>query len=273
MEKMDFNRKFKFWFYQISHSEAIIRSPKTDSDKIYDTNIDIYLGDIQYIEMPCLLRGLQIDKATKEDAVYLSQKFDRDILVEKIVVLISEGKRFYVIASIIQVLENDLDYDVLPIYGFDLMEKTDFNRKFKFWFYQISHSEAIIRDDLIEKIEFKDRKFKFWFYQVVQSEAIIRSSKTDLDKVYDTTIDIYLGDIQYIEIPWLLRGVQIDKATREDAVYLSQKLGRDISVEEIVVFISEGKRYYVTASIIKIMESNLGHWILPIYAYLVNKDS
>ena len=44
MEQKDFsNRKFKFWFYQISHSEAIIRSPKVDLDKTYNTNIDIYI--------------------------------------------------------------------------------------------------------------------------------------------------------------------------------------------------------------------------------------
>lgn len=118
LEKMDFNREFKFWFYQVSHGEAIIRSPKTDSEKTYGINIDIYLGNIMYIEMPCLFQGLQIDKATEEDAVYLSQKLDKDISVEKIVVLISEGKRYYVIASIIKIMENNLDYGVLPIRAF-----------------------------------------------------------------------------------------------------------------------------------------------------------
>lgn len=116
---MDFkDRKFKFWFYQVSHSEAIIRSPKTDLDKIYVTNIDIYLGDISYIEMPCILQGLQIDEPTKEDRVYLSQKLDKDIPIKKIVVLVSEGKRYYVVASIIKIMENDLDYGILPIYAF-----------------------------------------------------------------------------------------------------------------------------------------------------------
>lgn len=116
---MDFNdRKFKFWFYQVTHSEAIIRSPKTDLDKIYATNIDIYLGDISYIEMPCILHGLQIDEPTKEDRVYLSQKLDKDIPIKKIVVLVSEGKRYYVVASIIKIMENDLDYGILPIYAF-----------------------------------------------------------------------------------------------------------------------------------------------------------
>lgn len=119
MEKKNFtNRKFKFWFYQVSHSEAIIRSPKTDLHKIYDLNIDIYLGDISYIEMPCILEGLQIEAATEEDVIYLSQKLSKDISMNNIVVLISEGKRYYVVASIIKIMENDLDYGVLPIYAF-----------------------------------------------------------------------------------------------------------------------------------------------------------
>lgn len=112
------DRKFKFWFYQVSHSEAIIRSSKTDLDRTYNTNIDIYLGDIYYIEMPCLLQGLQIKDATEENCIYLSQKLGKDIPMKKIIVLVSGGKRYYIVASIIKFMENDLDYGVLPIHAF-----------------------------------------------------------------------------------------------------------------------------------------------------------
>ena len=118
------NRKFKFWFYQISHSEAIIRSPKIDLNKTYDTNIDIYLGDIYYIEMPCILQDLQIDYANEEDYFYLSRKLEKDISIEKIIVLVSGKKRYYIVASVIKFLENDLDYGVLPIHAF-LANKED----------------------------------------------------------------------------------------------------------------------------------------------------
>lgn len=116
MELKEFaNRKFKFWFYQVSHSEAIVRSPKTDFDKVYDTNIDIYFGDIDYIEMPCLLEGLQIDKATKEEQSYLCNKLDKDISKKRIIVLVSDGKRYYIVASIIKIMKNNLDYGDLPV--------------------------------------------------------------------------------------------------------------------------------------------------------------
>ena len=119
MDKMElYGRKFKLWFYQVSHSEAIIRSPKMDGNKVYDKNIDIYVGDIDYIEMPCILQELWIDKATQDDAAYLRQKCNKDIPVERIVVFVSEGKRYYVAASIIKIMENDLDFAILPIYAF-----------------------------------------------------------------------------------------------------------------------------------------------------------
>ncbi len=112
------DRKFKLWFYQVSHCEAIIRSPKTDLDKKYETNIDLYLGDIMYMEVPWILYGLQIGEATEEDAAYLTQRLGKEIPLKKIIVLLSEGRRFYVVASIIKVLENDLDYSMVPICAF-----------------------------------------------------------------------------------------------------------------------------------------------------------
>lgn len=113
-----YKRKFKLWFYQVSHSEAIIRSPKRQLEKTYDTNIDIYLGDIVYMEMPTVIQELQIINATAEDANYLTGKLGKAVSMEKIIIFISWGKKYYVVASIIKIMENDLDYGVLPIQTF-----------------------------------------------------------------------------------------------------------------------------------------------------------
>ncbi len=123
----------------------------------------------------------------------------------------------------------------------------------------------------METINFSDRKFKLWFYQISHSEAIIRSPKTDLNKIYSSNIDIYLGDIDYIEIPWIFYGLKIDQATEEDALYLCKRLAKDIPLEKIVVFITEERRYYVVASIIEILENDLDYGVLPIYAFLENR--
>ncbi len=113
-----YKRKFKLWFYQVSHSEAIIRSPKRQLEKTYDTNIDIYLGDIVYMEMPAIIQELRIINATVEDVNYLTEKSGKTVSIEKIIIFISQGKKYYVVASIIKIMENDLDYGVLPIHTF-----------------------------------------------------------------------------------------------------------------------------------------------------------
>lgn len=63
------------------------------------------------------LQGLQLDKATEDDRIYLSSKIDKDVPMNKIAVPVTEGKRFYVAAGIIKIMENDLYYGVLRIFG------------------------------------------------------------------------------------------------------------------------------------------------------------
>lgn len=108
------NRNFKLWFYHVTHNEALIRSPKND---VYD-NIDIYFADIKYIEVPSILTNLHIDKATKEDVEYLSKKIENDITIEDIKVMISEKHRYYIVASVMKIMENDLELFELPFYTF-----------------------------------------------------------------------------------------------------------------------------------------------------------
>lgn len=118
MDEEIYKRKFKLWFYQVSYSEAIIRSPKRHLEKIYDTNVDIYLGDIEYMEMPTNIQELEISNATVEDVDYISEKTGKAIAKEKIIVFISQGRKYYVVASIVKMMKNDLDYLSLPIYTF-----------------------------------------------------------------------------------------------------------------------------------------------------------
>lgn len=118
MDEEIYNRKFKLWFYQVTHSEAIIRSPKWHLEKTYDTNIDIYLGGIVYMEMPTNIQELEISNATSEDVAYIFEKTGKAIAIEKIIVFISQGRKYYVVASIVKIMKNDLVYLSLPIYTF-----------------------------------------------------------------------------------------------------------------------------------------------------------
>lgn len=121
------NRKFKFWFYHVTHSEALIRSPKSEN---YDNNIDIHFIDITYIEMPSTLKDLRIEDGTQKDAIYLSNKLNKDVSLENIRVLISDGRRFYIVASIINITENMLPFMVLPFCTF-MIDKEQFESDFE----------------------------------------------------------------------------------------------------------------------------------------------
>lgn len=109
------NRKFKFWFYHVTHGEAIIRSVKTEE---FGTNIDIYFGDIQYIEIPTKLSELKLENANETDIVYLTEKTGNVVRSQDVIVLFSGERRFYIIASIVKVMENTLETNELPIMTF-----------------------------------------------------------------------------------------------------------------------------------------------------------
>ncbi len=111
-----YDRKFQLWFYQVSHSEAIIRSYKCSTNE--ESNIDIYLGAIHYLEIPCVLEGLEIKKITEEDITYISTKINQDISGKKVIVLAAGNKKYYIVAGLVKLLENNLPFEMLPIHIF-----------------------------------------------------------------------------------------------------------------------------------------------------------
>lgn len=108
-------RKFKFWFYHATHGEAIIRSAKNNE---FDKNIDLYFGDVQYIEMPTMITELRLEKADEADIAYLTKRMGRRVLANNVTVLVSGENRYYIVASINKIMENSLEMNELPILTF-----------------------------------------------------------------------------------------------------------------------------------------------------------
>ena len=109
------NRRFQLLFYQISHGELIIRSQKNDN---YFHTIDIYFGDVIYMEIPSELNGIRFRRANADDVSYINSKIKKYIIQDNIVVIISEEKEYYIVASVISINENDLSFVELPIHCF-----------------------------------------------------------------------------------------------------------------------------------------------------------
>lgn len=113
-------RIFQLLFYQISHGEMIIRSQKNDNEKDDNTNhtIDIYFGDVIYMEIPKKLNGIVFRSALADDVKYINSKIGKKVTEDEIVVIISEEREYYIVASVISIIENELSLFELPIHCF-----------------------------------------------------------------------------------------------------------------------------------------------------------
>ncbi len=122
-----------------------------------------------------------------------------------------------------------------------------------------------VRDFNSNEFLWGERKYKLLFYQVSHGEMILRSDKDDIAQSH--TIDIYFGDVKYMEIPSELKGIRFRRANENDIRYLKSKLS-DITEDEVVVIISNGTEYFVVASLISILENDLSYMELPIHCFL-----
>jgi len=104
-------RNFKFWYYRVSHGELLVRSPKDSNN---NTNLDIVVTDVKYVDLPKLLPNLEIHEANDDDMIYLKSRIGDKLEGNEIAVLVTEQKRFYIVATFIKIQENELDIFDLP---------------------------------------------------------------------------------------------------------------------------------------------------------------
>ncbi len=106
------DRTFKIWEYQVSHGQLLIRSPKapaTNAAPERTTNIDLAFVGVEYMALPRVFRGLELSDPTREELKQLELLLGRPLEPENVRMLVSEGRRFSVVASSFTVSENDWD--------------------------------------------------------------------------------------------------------------------------------------------------------------------
>lgn len=105
---MEINKlKFKMWYYTVSHGQLLLRSNGS-------TNIDIYFGDVIYIEIPTSMSDLTVRETTKEDDEYIRKKIGKVNNTQKITVLLCENRKYYIVSSVMMIMENSLSAFELP---------------------------------------------------------------------------------------------------------------------------------------------------------------
>ena len=103
-----YNRLFKLWYYTVSHGQMLLRSIGNEET----CNMDIYFGDVSYIELPVKINNIIILEPQQEDIDYIVKRIGN---TEKVItVLLSDNRKFYVVSSIVKIIENDLGMFDLP---------------------------------------------------------------------------------------------------------------------------------------------------------------
>lgn len=74
-------------------------------------------------------------------------------------------------------------------------------------------------------------------------------------------LDIYFGDVLYVEMPVTMNDMEILETTQEDIDYIIRKIGN--TNKNITVLKSGECKYFVVSSVMKIMENNLSMFELP----------
>ena len=113
------DRHFQLWEYLVSHGQLLIRSPKTPQvgDRpAQSTNVDLIFVAVEYIGLPHSMNGLELIEATAEEDAAIRQLVEKPYLEKlKVYVLLSEGKRFYVMGIFGGLWENDWDSFESPL--------------------------------------------------------------------------------------------------------------------------------------------------------------
>lgn len=100
------DRDFQVWLYRVTHGQLLIRSPK---DERHARNADIMFVGVEYMDLPRHMKGVTLGVATEEDVLRADNRVGRDIGTDKVTVLISQGRRYLVVAAFCKLAESDMD--------------------------------------------------------------------------------------------------------------------------------------------------------------------
>jgi hypothetical protein len=112
------DRRFQLWQYQVSHSEMLIRSPKSpafgkEPERV--TNVDLVGVGVEYLAVPRAFRGLAFAGPTPEESEQVAGILGTGFRRQDLHILVSEGRRFPIVAAAFKIVENDWDLFETPL--------------------------------------------------------------------------------------------------------------------------------------------------------------
>lgn len=100
------SRMFQTWQFRVSHGELLVRSPK---DANHSTNIDLMFAGVEYMDLPRHLGQLEVHEPDETDISFIRERLPKRGSSDKIFVLISNGRRYRIVAAGMKVSENELE--------------------------------------------------------------------------------------------------------------------------------------------------------------------
>lgn len=100
------DRDFQLWEYKVSHGCLLIRSPKGPE---IAKNVDLICVGVDYLAAPRHIRGIELVEGTAEEITTLSHLLGKDIQPTNLRVIVSEGRRFPIVAVGFKFSENEDD--------------------------------------------------------------------------------------------------------------------------------------------------------------------
>ena len=103
--KMSFtSRAFQTWVFIVSHGSLLIRSPKSSA---CPTNLDLMFVGVKYMDLPVVLGGLEVVEPNDADVSLINERLDKLWRDDRIFVIISNNRRYHVVAAALQISENE----------------------------------------------------------------------------------------------------------------------------------------------------------------------
>ena len=88
--QVSFERPFQVWFYTVGHSQLLLRSNRSGER---GTRVDVLLKGVKAIQLPTVLQGLRMVKASRPEALQTSRKFGIQLLDDEHVFML-EGANY-----------------------------------------------------------------------------------------------------------------------------------------------------------------------------------
>jgi hypothetical protein len=101
------SRMFQTWLFGVGHGELLVRSPKGAN---HSTNIDLMFAGVEYMDLPRHLRQIEVHEPDETDISFIRERLPKQGSSDKIFVLISNDRRYRIVAAGMKVCENELGY-------------------------------------------------------------------------------------------------------------------------------------------------------------------